>query len=49
VPLGGGGLLSRLWRTPALSARDAAELPCGLADDLIAALEARAMWARFGL
>jgi signal peptide peptidase SppA len=48
VPVGGGGLLSRLRRIPAIAGGDIA-LPSALTDDLIASLEARAMWARFGL
>ncbi len=50
VPLGGGGLLARLRRSPMLGpAGDGSGLHHGLADDLIAAIEARALWARFGL
>jgi signal peptide peptidase SppA len=50
-----GGLLSRLVRSPASGpgfeglAGRAAGVPAGFADDLIGALEARALWARFGL
>jgi ClpP class serine protease len=45
VPMGGGGLLSRLRRTPGGLEH------AGLLDphDVIAALETRALWARFGL
>lgn len=55
VPIGGGGLMSRLKRTPGLArggfAREAggAGLPFGWADDVIGAIEARALWSRFGL
>jgi signal peptide peptidase SppA len=51
IPVGGGGLLSRLRRSPG-----AIELPTGfagaglaIADDLVSAIEARALWSRFGL
>lgn len=50
VPLGGGGLLGRLRRVPVYGqAPDLAALPAGFADDLVSALEIRALWARFGL
>ena len=53
VPLGGGGLLSRLLRTPSLSGgalTNSATLPPLLAaDDVLCALEARLHWSRFGL
>jgi len=52
VPLGGGGLLGRLRRLPSLVGGDrAAAATDGLAfaDDLISAVEARALWSRFGL
>ncbi len=50
VPIGGGGLLARLRRLPSLGSDGlGVELPAGLPDDLITALEARAMWARFGI
>ncbi|MEZ5817493.1 MAG: S49 family peptidase [Hyphomicrobiaceae bacterium] len=49
VPLGGTGLLARLRRLPAGGeTSDLAVLPSSFADDLIAALETRALWARFG-
>lgn len=50
VPAEKGGLLARLRRWPSMS--QGVELPSnglGLADDLISAMEARAMWSRFGL
>lgn len=45
VPIGGGGLLSRLRRSPGAFEQ------AGLVDphDVISALEARALWSRFGL
>ena len=55
VPLSGGGLLSRLGRMPGLSAGIAGAAAAAeggglaFADDLVSAVEARAMWARFGL
>jgi signal peptide peptidase SppA len=50
VPVGGGGLLARLRRLPGVDyGSGIAHLPAGLGDDLITALETRAMWARFGL
>ena len=53
VPLGGGGLLSRLLRTPSLSGgalTNSATLPPLLAaDDVLCAREARLHWSRFGL
>ncbi len=55
VPLGGGGLLSRLKRAPALAGGGwpgPAMLsggPYNWADDAICAIEARALWSRFGL
>jgi ClpP class serine protease len=45
VPIGGGGLLSRLRRVPGSSEA----LPLVSADDLVSTLEARALWSRFGL
>jgi signal peptide peptidase SppA len=53
VPVGGGGLLSRLRRPPGFGLRGSAELPSGfgasIPGDVISALEARALWSRFGL
>ena len=50
VPLGGGGLLGRLRRLPSISG---GEHETGgrlaFADDLVSAIEARALWSRFGL
>lgn len=46
VPLGGGGLLSRLRRAPA----GFEQMPGLLsAEDALAAIEARAMWQRYGM
>lgn len=48
VPTGGGGLLGRLRRAPSYDAAyDSGRL--ALADDLVSAVEARALWARYGL
>jgi hypothetical protein len=50
VPLERGGLLSRLRRLPAIFGYE--ELTRGrlaFADDLISAIEIRALWSRFGL
>lgn len=53
IPIGGGGLLSRFRRTPYFGVRGGAEaLPVlggSLAGDVISAVEARALWSRFGL
>lgn len=51
IPLGGGGLLSRFRRLPgsSLGSGDGFAFPTPLADDLLSAVEARALWARFGL
>jgi signal peptide peptidase SppA len=53
VPLGAGGLLSRLMRTPNLRTSPlttSATLPPLLAaDDILSALEARLLWSRYGL
>jgi signal peptide peptidase SppA len=54
VPMGGGGLLSRLRRgggadAVAGLAGGGGSLTAGLADDVISAIEARALWARYGL
>jgi signal peptide peptidase SppA len=53
VPIGGGGLLSRLRRPLGFSLLEAAEMPslfgASLPGDVISALEARALWSRFGL
>ena len=52
VPLGGGGLLGRLRRLPSLGGgQELATAGRGLAfaDDLVSAIETRALWSRFGL
>lgn len=51
VPLSSGGLLSRLWRLPAFEhiTNDGFAFRPSFADDLISAVEARALWSRFGL
>lgn len=54
VPFGPGGWLSRLFRFPRLmsaarQAEAAERLPFALADDLLSAVEARALWSRYGL
>lgn len=53
VPLGPTGLLSRLMRTPSLSSMasgpSATMPPLFTADDVISAVEARMLWARYGL
>lgn len=47
VPMGRGGLLSAIRRLP--SVQSMAADPASLGDDLISALEARALWSRYGL
>lgn len=51
VPLASGGLLSRLRRLPGMTAaaevQDLGRRP--FADDVVSAIEARALWSRFGL
>jgi len=53
MPIGGGGLLSRLRRSPGFSLGGGAELTAGLGaslpGDVISAVEARSLWSRFGL
>jgi signal peptide peptidase SppA len=51
VPIERGGLLSRLRRSPAVETytRLAEHGRLALADDLVSAIETRALWARFGL
>lgn len=53
IPIGGGGLLSRLRKAPGFSVRGVAEpgplFGSSLASDLISTMEARALWSRFGL
>ena len=50
IPLSSGGLLSRFRWLPGFEARgNGFALPPALADDVISAIEARALWSRFGL
>jgi signal peptide peptidase SppA len=51
VPLTSGGLLSRLRRFPSFEhiTNDGFAFAPSFADDLISAIEARALWSRFGL
>jgi signal peptide peptidase SppA len=51
VPLVVGGWLTRLRRLPSLSrvGVEGDPLPLALADDLVSAIEARALWSRYGL
>ncbi len=50
VAVGGGGWLSRFRRAPGFAMdHGAARLPLSLGDELIAAVEARLLWSRFGL
>ncbi|MEZ5909707.1 MAG: S49 family peptidase [Hyphomicrobiaceae bacterium] len=49
VPLGGGGLMGRLRRLPGIGAGAAGQGQPTLAEDVVSTLEARALWARFGL
>jgi signal peptide peptidase SppA len=51
VPLAGGGLLSRFRRLPGFQSitNDGFAFPPSFADDVISAVEARALWSRFGL
>jgi signal peptide peptidase SppA len=51
VPLSQGGLLSRFRRLPGFHGRgnDRFAFPPSFADDLLSAVEARALWSRFGL
>ena len=53
VPMSTGGLLSRLRRAPGSDSMLAGSLiglgSSGLADDVVSTLEARALWARYGL
>ena len=50
IPLSPGGLLARFRRLPFGNDHDNGfALPRALADDLVSALEARALWSRFGL
>lgn len=47
VPIGRGGLLSAMRRLP--SVQGLVEHPASLGDDLVSALETRALWSRYGL
>ncbi len=51
VPLSQGGLLSRFRRLQVLQGgtHDGFALPSSFADDLVSAVETRALWSRFGL
>jgi signal peptide peptidase SppA len=51
VPLAGGGLLSRFRRLPGFQpiTNEGFAFAPSFADDLISAVEARALWSRFGL
>ena len=57
VPLTSGGLISRLRRIPAsdsamhagLAGFGSGSIGAGLADDILSAIEVRALWARYGL
>lgn len=54
VPFGPGGWLSRLFRFPRLTSAASEfevveRVPYALADDLLSAIEARALWSRYGL
>jgi signal peptide peptidase SppA len=51
IPLMAGGWLSRMRRIPSLSrvGEGGGALPLALADDLLSAIEARALWSRYGL
>ena len=51
VPLAPGGLLSRFRRLPGfqVAVNDGVAFTPSLADDLVSAIEARALWSRFGL
>ena len=51
IPLAPGGLLSRFRRLPGLhrTVNDGVAFTPSFADDLISAVEARALWSRFGL
>ena len=51
VPFGGGGLLSRFRRLPGFTniTNDGFAFAPSFADDLVSAIETRALWSRFGL
>jgi signal peptide peptidase SppA len=50
IPMAPSGLLTRLRRLPGLggAGRETFAFPASLADDVISAVEARALWSRFG-
>jgi signal peptide peptidase SppA len=50
IPLMTGGWLSRMRRVPSLSplCEGGGAIPLALADDLLSAIEARALWSRYG-
>lgn len=54
IPLGGGGLLSRLRRLPSIATANHTEAggwagQFRIGDDMLSAIEERALWQRFGL
>ena len=54
IPMGGGGLFSRFRRVPGFAMGELTDAPlstwsAALPADVISALEARALWSRFGL
>ena len=51
VPFATGGMLSRLFRLPRLMHTPSTEagIPLAFADDLMSAIETRALWSRYGL
>ncbi|MBS0244345.1 MAG: S49 family peptidase [Proteobacteria bacterium] len=49
VPIGGGGLLSRLRRPVSESGMSASGPITGWADELVSTLEVRTLWSRYGL
>jgi signal peptide peptidase SppA len=50
IPMAPSGLITRLRRLPGLggAGRETFAFPASLADDVISAVEARALWSRFG-
>ena len=56
VPIGPGGLLGRIRKLPSLAAGldcapggGGSALPAALVEDALSAIEARALWSRYGL
>lgn len=49
ISFSGGGLLSRLRRWPSIESEQRGRGGLAFADDLVSAIEARALWSRFGL